>query len=389
MENLIVMTNIIFDNSLQNDLIDDGNLRVDTLVNKDPSQIGGGKNRIQYIDLAKGICITLVVLYHVFYNLHYLPPVIKTLSLFRMPLYFFLSGLFFKEYEGFFGFFLRKVNKLLIPFFFFYVVTSFAMPNILLLFGHTVIHKESLGISGIWAFIAKEEFSNSPIWFLWALFLVNIYFYTILVPIKKLTSNKNLIAMSITVIGFSIGFIGTAYLAVPPRINILGFVDSAMSALPFFVMGYLFNRFTEILVPNKWDKYLPIIVMLCFIITFYVGGNCSYKRNIYHITPILQYVCGMTGTLGVIFLAKILRNIPFLTYWGRYSIMILVSHALLLQIYIPIARKLLSDIPQIVMVIVIFIATMFSYQLLIPLMKKYIPYFTAQKNLIDVSKYTK
>lgn len=389
MENLIVMTNIIFDNSLQNDLIDDGNLRVDTLVNKDPSQIGGGKNRIQYIDLAKGICITLVVLYHVFYNLHYLPPVIKTLSLFRMPLYFFLSGLFFKEYEGFFGFFLRKVNKLLIPFFFFYVVTSFAMPNILLLFGHTVIHKESLGISGIWAFIAKEEFSNSPIWFLWALFLVNICFYTILVPIKKLTSNKNLIAMSITVIGFSIGFIGTAYLAVPPRINILGFVDSAMSALPFFVMGYLFNRFTEILVPNKWDKYLPIIVMLCFIITFYVGGNCSYKRNIYHITPILQYVCGMTGTLGVIFLAKILRNIPFLTYWGRYSIMILVSHALLLQVYIPIARKLLSDIPQIVMVIVIFIATMFSYQLLIPLMKKYIPYFTAQKNLIDVSKYTK
>lgn len=348
---------------------------------------GGG--RIQYIDLAKGICITLVVFYHVFYNLHFVPPVIKTLSIFRMPLYFFLSGLFFKEYEGFFGFFLRKVNKLLIPFIFFYVVTSFAMPNIMLLFGYTVIHKESLGISGLWAFFAKEDFSNSPIWFLWALFLVNIYFYAILVPVKKLTSNKILIALSITVVGFSIGFIGTAYLAAPPRINILGFVDSAMSAFPFFVMGYLFNRFTEILVPNRLDRYLPIIVLLCFVSIFYVGGNCSYKRNIFHITPILQYVCGMAGTLGVIFIAKILRNVPLLTYWGRYSIMILVTHALLLQVYIPIGRKFLSGIPQIAMVIVILIATMFSYLLLIPLMKKYIPYFTAQKDLIDVSKYTR
>lgn len=383
------MTNIIFDNSLQNNQISDGKLQSDVPVNRAPVQMGGGKKRIQYIDLAKGICITLVVLYHVFYNLHYMPPVIKTLSLFRMPLYFFLSGLFFKEYEGFFGFFLRKVNKLLIPFFFFYVVTSFAMPNIMLLFGHTVIHKESLGISGLWAFIAKEEFSNSPIWFLWALFLVNIYFYAILVPIKKLTSNKTSIALSITAIGLLIGGIGTAYLAVPPRINIPGFVDSAMSALPFFVMGYLFNRFTEILVPNRLDKYLPIIVMLCFTLTFYVGGNCSYKKNIYHITPLLQYVCGMTGTLGVIFLAKILRNIPLLTYWGRYSIMILVTHALLLQVYIPIGRKLFSGLPQIAMVIVILIATMFSYLLLIPLMKKYIPYFTAQKDLIDVSKYTR
>lgn len=307
-----------------------------------------------------------------------------SLSVFRMPLYFFLSGLFFKEYEGLAGFLVRKTNKLLIPFLFFYLVTSFALPNIFYYFGHTVEHTESLGLSGLWAFITEEQFSNVPIWFLWGLFLVNIYFYAILVPVKKMSSNPLVVASCITVIGCLTGFVGVAYLAAPPRINLPGFVDSAMSALPFFVMGYLFNRFTSILSPNTWDSYLPIVIVACFALTFYVGGRCSYRQNIYHIQPILQYVCGMTGTLGVIFTAKVLGNLPFVTYWGRYSIMILVTHALLLQVYMPLAHKFLSGLPRPVMVLVILSATMFSYQLLIPLMRKYIPYFTAQKDLIAI-----
>ena len=136
--------------------------------------------RIQYLDLAKGLCIILVVLYHIFIHLHERPQAIRTLPVFMMPLFFFLSGLFFKEYESFWGFFLRKVNKILIPFAFFYLFTSFALPNILHLCGYTVSNTQSLGISGLWAFITEEQFSNNPIWFLWALFLMNIYFYAIL-----------------------------------------------------------------------------------------------------------------------------------------------------------------------------------------------------------------
>lgn len=51
------------------------------------------KNRIEFIDLAKGICIILVVMYHC--GLGGLIPGDKLL---RMPLYFVLSGLFFKDY---------------------------------------------------------------------------------------------------------------------------------------------------------------------------------------------------------------------------------------------------------------------------------------------------
>ena len=345
-------------------------------------------NRIEYIDLAKGFGIMVVVVYHIYYHLH-IRQVIMPISIFMLPLFFFLSGLFFKESSTFTEFLLRKVNKLLIPFVFFYLVTSVVLPNLLYLVGYKVEHAGAVGkISSLWAFIS-ESFSNEPLWFLWAFFLLNIIFYLILVPIKKFTSNPVTISISILVASFTIGFFGTAYLAAPPQCDLPGFVDSAMSSLPFFALGYVLNRHTQILTSNRCDKFLPIIIVACFALAFCFGGSCSYKQNIYTMHPILQYVCGMAGTLGVVFLSKYLGHIPLIAYWGRYSLMILVTHALLLQIYMPIARKFLSGLPQAVMAAIVLVAVMFSYQLLIPLMKRFLPHVTAQKDAIDVSKYVK
>lgn len=74
--------------------------------------------RIEYIDLMKGICITLVVIVHCNVSFPYeiLNNLLQNL---RMPLYFFLSGLFFKEYGCFSHFLIKKVNKLVIPYLFF------------------------------------------------------------------------------------------------------------------------------------------------------------------------------------------------------------------------------------------------------------------------------
>ena len=69
-------------------------------------------NRIAYIDLAKGFCIVLVVLFHAkgVLNIHYASDTF--LGSFRLPLYFFLSGLFFKDYGGLSKFFIKKTNRL-------------------------------------------------------------------------------------------------------------------------------------------------------------------------------------------------------------------------------------------------------------------------------------
>jgi fucose 4-O-acetylase-like acetyltransferase len=75
--------------------------------------------RIDFVDLTKGICIILVVMAHIDGAFAKFDES-SMISCFRMPLYFFISGIFFKSYEGFAGFLIRKINKLLIPFTFFY-----------------------------------------------------------------------------------------------------------------------------------------------------------------------------------------------------------------------------------------------------------------------------
>ena len=94
------------------------------------------KQRIVWIDTAKGICIILVVLYHSLIHTHadFLlrnTNVENFLSAFRMPLYFALSGIFFKTYSSFSNFVIRKINKLIVPFLFFYILGSIILPLLL------------------------------------------------------------------------------------------------------------------------------------------------------------------------------------------------------------------------------------------------------------------
>ena len=135
-----------------------------------------GAQRIEYIDTAKGICIALVVAFHC--NLHYDESTDQMLSCIRLPLYYFLSGLFFKQYDNYSFFLIKKINKLLIPFLFFYLVTSILLPNLAHYFLYYQINTV-VGWRSLYAFITPEKFPNIPIWFLWSLFLSNIFFYVI------------------------------------------------------------------------------------------------------------------------------------------------------------------------------------------------------------------
>lgn len=60
------------------------------------SKAADSKHRIEFIDLAKGICIILVVMVH-----SDLPFSVPNFQALRMPLYFVLSGLFSDIMEAF------------------------------------------------------------------------------------------------------------------------------------------------------------------------------------------------------------------------------------------------------------------------------------------------
>ncbi len=345
---------------------------------------GGG--RIDYIDLAKGFCIMLVVGVHTidFFNIDF--PAESFFVTFRMPLYFFLSGLFFKRYEDLKGFTKRKTNKLLIPFLFFYLLTGVLFPNAMHWAGFDLTNSGFYGIESLWAFITPGLFFNAPIWFLVCLFWVNMLFYCIVLLSDKFTNERIRISLIITLSALC-GFCG--WLAWHNGIDIWAFIDTALSSTPFFCMGYLVRKYTPILTTNKSDKYLPLLLIAAGVITYLCSGGMSFLFNKFdRCNPFIVYIGGFFGTLMVMFLAKMIKRLPFVSYWGRYSIIILCTHNLPMQVISRIFVKI--GLPDAIGVwpayILAFLITMFSYQLIIPLCIKFIPWFTAQKDLIPIPK---
>lgn len=335
--------------------------------------------RIEYIDLAKGFCIILVVAFHIVIAYGESFPISNFFKAFRMPLYFFLSGFFFKTYEGFICFLKRKINKLLIPFVFYYLSLSVALSLVLHHFcGITLERAENFTlVSALTEFFTREEFLNSPIWFLLCLFEINVLFYVIYSITKFWQGNvKMLICLSLMV-----GFIGMGLSY--GKINIPGFIDSSLTALPFFCFGYIINRHTNLLLPNQWDKYDWLFIIAAFAFVYLFCGYLDYKQNkLSNIAFLTAYPCGLIGTMAVIFLAKKIKHIPVISYWGRFSIIILVTHRMVYQMYEPIISY--CGLYGWSAILVNLTVTMFSYFAIIPFIRRFLPYVTAQKDLIKI-----
>ena len=319
--------------------------------------------RIEWIDLAKGICIILVVLYHVTHEY----PLAVQLSSFRMPLYFVLSGLFFKQYEGFVGFLKRKTNKLLIPFLFFFIFTSI-IPYIV------ITHKSSLPMLMMY----REIVFNQPIWFLLCLFEINVMFYLVQWLGSVISSRYQtliVIALSLLIglLGVMLGLNG---------ISIPLFVDTAFSAFPLFVFGWWLNRKTPFLrVPVRLAVDIPIIIA-CALIVWFVATYHDWLYNTF--TPVnlrSAYLCGISGTIMVLLISRIIKRLPLVSYWGRYSIIILCTHYPIKMMFMSAFENLMPKVP---LELTVFLLTLAVCHFMIPLMRKFLPYVTAQKDLIKI-----
>lgn len=297
-----------------------------------------------------------------------------------MPLYFFLSGFFFKTYGGLWNFLRKKINKLLVPFAFFYLSLSVFL-SIFLYKTFGIVLEKSLNFdltTALMEFYARELFPNSAIWFLLCLFEINFLFYLVHVFTESINvKNRVLVLMFIS---FLIGF--TGILLGRNDINLPMFIDSSMSALPFFMMGYIVNRHTHILHSDRIDKYIPMILIISTLLIFFLAGRVSYRTNLFVGKSCLTcYPCGFLGAMSIILISKKVGHLPLISYWGRYSIMILVSHQILYQLFAFLIAKI-GLFSGLSVVFINLCLTMFSYLVLIPFMKKYLPYVTAQKDLI-------
>ena len=323
------------------------------------------QQRIEFIDLAKGICIILVVLLHIVPSAN-----IPELRFIRIPLYFILSGLFFKDYGSFRNFLKKKVNNILIPFLFFYVV-SYLIYYIIRLF---VPNLYIANASGILDVFTQRNLFNGPLWFLLCLFWTNAYFCII-----SLIFNKERYRAIIVLI---IGVLGAILLE--RNVFLPMYLDVAMRALPIFYIGFILKH-TPILYPNAYDRYNLLFAVILFAITglmfLYTHPSVPFESTTWE-GGILGYIISTAGVLSLFMICKMIKHIPYVSYFGRYSIIVLCTHHL---IYRPILLCLSFLLTNYVLVTwCTFGMTLVVTYYLIPLCIKYIPYVTAQKNIFQL-----
>ena len=168
-------------------------------------------------------------------------------------------------------------------------------------------------------------------------------------------------------------------------IDIPANLDSAMSALPFFAVGFMVFRHTDMLKPNPSDRYLPLMIIGAFAVVLFISPNVSFLKNrFYGYSWLTAYPIGTLGVFGVIWLSKLLKKLPIISYYGRYSIIILVTHGTVIHFFAAILNRFgISMMTQLWLNLLL---TMSSYMLIIPFMRKFMPHVTAQKDVITIGK---
>lgn len=289
-------------------------------------------DRIEWLDIAKGTGILLVVLGHC---LHIEGKPFQVIFVFHMPLFLYLSGVVFREKQGFKDFGKKKAKTLLLPFAGFYLLgfaVSIAVP----------IWRNELTWTGIkqdlWL-CDPNAVHNSSIWFLVCLFWVQMIFWFV---------ERRPVWLQLFLLGilYLAGIIYSRY-----RVPFAGFfrlpmnLDVVPVAIAFFAVGFYVHKYR--LMEEMLQK--PLNCILAFV-SGIILTLIIYRFNGYVNLHGLNFgdsgfylMGGLAGTMAVAgfseFLAKgktgIVRELKkILSYYGRHSLIILGVQSLLIRLYI-------------------------------------------------------
>ena len=322
----------------------------------------GLSKRIEYIDLMKGLCIFLVILLHCDFRFNKELDVINNcLGTLRMPLYFFLSGFFFKTYSNFLDFILRKVNNLVIPYVFF--LTMFIIP-------YWILMQPISSLTELLLYYIEPFYP--ALWFLRCLFFLNIFYYVMYKYIDK----KYLILSTFIISIFSF-YLANYLKEFDDNTYVFWFlyisnIIPALFALPLVsIANYIKQK-------NDFFQRMSIKgkLFMTFFLIFLWGGcseeNIGFSMCNFGSNPYSLYIASLSGILTVYLLSSIVNKIPYFSYIGRYSLIVLGTH----MIPILVINKYLGYTSLIVALITLIVIPVFIY-----FYKKYFPYFTAQKAL--------
>ena len=256
------------------------------------------------------------------------------------------------------------------PFVFFYL-----MACILAMICCEVLHLDRIGLVGDswqWEYLFDPILLNdfhysNALWFLLSLFEVNIIYYIIQ---KYLPSAWQYVA--IAVIAAAGWIIARSGFMLPMQL------DTAMVSLPYFMLGHLFKHF-DALTPHKRDAWGYAVLPVVLAVLFFIAPEISIHDRI---LPgfISLYAVPFIAISSLFWFCKNLPHIPVITYIGRYSLIVLGTHSIILGPIRSVVFKIIGESYGSYWAVlgVVIVAEL----IIIPVMIKLFPKFTAQQELI-------
>lgn len=220
--------------------------------------------RLESADIYRGIGIVFMVMAHIGFGQvfdHFV-------HAFHMPMFFLLSGFFFKM-RSFGAFFTSKIKSLIVPFLGYsigtYVVWSLK------------VSKPESSLGYILVFMNSSGFIAGALWFLTALFFANVIYYTLRRELKS--------ALSLHVAVFLVALIGNL-IPLFSHHPIPFALDSAAVGVGFLHLGYLFKG-----AETSIRERIRIPISMLIIVGFMIFTGLNF------VNPAVNM---RTGTYGVI-----------------------------------------------------------------------------------------
>lgn len=281
------------------------------------------QKRISYIDTAKGIGILLVLIGHSEYPF---APLITWISSFHMPLFFILSGILFAHTSAYTKkaklFLKRKLCSILIPY------LAFSIASIL---ASAILDSDIFSEHLRTYLLQTISFHGiSVLWFLPALFFSETAFFFI----KKYTSTKGTVLLTTVILLLSI--LGNElyhrhFITIETYSKLfLSYLFVVLIrtgiAITFLAIGfYLYQAINSKKLSTA--NYLLLSVGFLFLNIFLGFKNTAVDLNqIIFNNYLLYYLAAFCGTMFVLCLCNAFPALPPLTYMGKNSLIIMVTH---------------------------------------------------------------
>lgn len=275
------------------------------------------KKRIEYLDIARGIAIILMVIGHVIGK----NMARNLIFSFHMPLFIIVSGMFFRE-KKIKDIIVNTIKKLILP----YIVSIFIVD----IFKYVIIEKNNF-TDVIINYLKQIMLSYSHmkndieidsigvLWFMPFLAIIRMGFYTL----KRMTKeNDNLLGICCLLFSY-VGYL----------IGIKGYwlpfsIDVALACLIFYYLGYFLIK-KDLLNKIMNDKAILLIFFVIWIITVKFGSIEIAVRE--YPNGFFTYIGAICGSILLMKASMFINNKlnfigKILSWFGKNSMYVLICH---------------------------------------------------------------